>query len=93
MIAIIEIPHQQKARLHWYADEAAVINAAIEYVAESDREEPEDFQAAVDYLTDDCHRGILIRSAEDVTDLGQYTGHQDHVVSAMLDELREEFGQ
>ena len=28
MLAIIGVPHQRKARLHWYADRGAVIEAA-----------------------------------------------------------------
>lgn len=91
MIAIIEIPHQRKARLHWYAGEVDVIEAAIEYAAESDRDEPVDFQSAIDCLADDWHGRLIVQSAADVADVAAYTGHQEYVVAAMLDELREEF--
>lgn len=91
MIAIISIPHQTPPRLHWYVNETAVINAAIEYALESNREEPQTYDAAVACLADDWRGHLLVESEADIEYVANYTGHQSHRIHPMVDELREEF--
>jgi len=92
IIGLVEIPHQGKARLHWYWDRDALTNDALDYAMETDRPEPETFADAVATLTNDWQGHILVETAGDVVAVERYRGHQQHAVAAMLDELRNEFG-
>jgi len=89
MIAIIEIPHQTPARLHWYEDQDAVIDAAWEYAGNSDRPEPKTFDDALACLADDWSDHLLVESADDIQWVEKYQGHQAHRIHPMVDELRE----
>jgi len=100
MIALIAIPHQTPAEIHWYEDEAAVLSAAIEYAEASGRAEPDDYNDAVHLLADDWHSYLLVESAADLDAVRAYIApdgrpggrrHQAHRIAAMLDELTEEF--
>lgn len=93
MIAVIEIPHQRPAQLHWYTDREAVLDYAIDYADETDRPEPEDFVEAVATLADDWNGRVVVENLADVDNVSGYTGHQALRVNAMADELREEFAE
>ena len=92
MIALISIPHQTPPRLHWYENRTAVENAAFEYALESNRPEPEGFEASVACLCDDWNGCLLVESAADIEYVADYKGHQEHRIRPMVEELREEFG-
>ncbi len=91
MIALIEIPHQRPARLHWFESEESLIDDAVRYTEQTDREPVAGFDDAVAALADDWHSYRLVRSAEDVEELRDYTGHQQHRIVALVDALSEEF--
>ena len=90
-IALIAIPQQMPARILWFDDRTAVINAAIDYALDSGRNEPTDFDDAIDCLSDDWHMHMLVESHEDLQHVTSYQGHQRHRVHAMLNELNHEF--
>jgi len=91
MIALIEIPHQRPARINWYEDRDELESAAIQYAAQSDREEPVDFDSAVHCLADDWHGHLLVQEAADIEAVRRYAGHQGHRVCALVGELEEAF--
>lgn len=90
-IALIAIPHQTPARIHWFRDRNALEDAAINDALNSDRHEPTDFDEAVQSLSDDWHRHILLESATDLYLIVHYEGHQKHRVRYLLEELEDEF--
>lgn len=72
MIAIIEIPHQRKARLHWYVDEAAVVADASDQSEHAGDDYPDTFGEAIKYLADDLNRQMVVSTTADVADVEAY---------------------
>ena len=97
MIALIAIPHQTPAQIHWYDDAGTLIAEAEEYADQAGHEPPEShgfddpLANAAHELADDWHGHLLIRTAADVEELRSYDGHQSCRIAAMLDELADEF--
>jgi len=105
MIALIEIPHQRPAKLHWYDDAHQLIRTA-EATAENDGRDIDDhgFSRMVDNaaheLADDWASHLLVESAAGVEAVRAYCcgdgrpgGHRHKAaeVAALLPELEEHF--
>ena len=92
MIALIAIPHQTSAKIHWYADRDAIENAALEsHDPDSAYDEPTDFDDSVQCLAHDWAGHILVESAADIDDVRTYTSHQASKMPSIADELEAEF--
>lgn len=90
-IALIGIPHQLPARIHWFDDRTAVIHAAVDLCLDHCDPPPYDFDDAVHCLSDDWHMHLVVESHQDLQQVSRYQGHQRHRVRAMLDELNDVF--
>lgn len=91
MIIFIRIPHQSPASFDVFRSQDEVLSAAIDYAIDSDRDEPETYDDAKNTLADDLSRSLWIESADDAKDVASYTGHQEHKVRAMAEEIAEYF--
>lgn len=94
MIALISIPHQTPAKIHWYDAPEDIINDAAEHVG-ADQAPFHGFEDAVrdaaHTLADDWHSFILVRNADDVQTVRDYTGHQNHRIASLVDDLVDAF--
>ena len=96
MIALISIPHQTPPTIHWYDDDDAIIDAAEEHAEECghDTDAPgfdDPVVNAAHELADDWRGWVLVRNDRELDQVRNYTGHQEHRIRAMVDELEAEF--
>ena len=84
---IIEIPHQRKARINFYADVGELIDAYL--TADPSGELTGDIDAMARFIADDWHGYILLDSSSDLDQIDNYTGHQQCRVHVMRDEISE----
>ena len=97
MIALISIPHQTPPHIHWYDTEQAIVDAAEEYAEQHGHEPPichgfdDPVANAAHELADDWHGKILVLWPSDIDEVRNYTGHQEHRIRAIVDELEAEF--
>lgn len=108
MIALIAIPHQTPARIHWYEDANTIIEAGQEAAEQADHDLPEvhgfddPVRNAAHELADDWSSYLLVQSAEDIQSVRYYSKsdgipgnrrHKANEVAALLPELEEEFSE
>lgn len=90
-IALISIPHQRAARIHWFDDRDDIMHAAQTAAVLESKEKPTNFDDAIAALAHDWNGHLLIESATDLHLVLHYHGHQAHRVRAMFDDIADEF--
>jgi hypothetical protein len=88
-LAVIEIPHQHRARLFWYRDRQEFIDA----IAGGQAISVSTFDEAFDHTKGDLNRLIVIETEDDASwwASNAYRGHQDHYVRSLIEEVLEEW--
>jgi hypothetical protein len=91
-IAVIEIPHQLKAKLYWYYDIEEFINTVYEIACAKSDIEINTFEDAKTYLSEDLHGVIVVTDDSDLDYVLNYTGHQAPRIRAFAEEIKDEWG-
>lgn len=91
-IAVIEIPHQTKARLYWYYDKGEFIETVATMAFKNGDPEINTFEDAKTYLSQDMHGLIFVTDDSDLEYVLNYTGHQAPRIRALAEEIKDEWG-
>jgi hypothetical protein len=91
-IAVIEIPHQTKARLYWYYDQKEFIDAVADIAFKNGEPGINTFEDAQTYLSQDMHGLIFVTDDSDLEYVLNYTGHQAPRIRALAEEIKDEWG-